>query len=331
MPPVIGRFLLSSQRGRTIRSAAVIEREGVTIMARKSNFLKDGGWYKGNTHLHTTLSDGALEPAAAAAIYKEAGYAFLVMTDHWVYGNHLELQSDDFLLFAGMEMDVVVSPEQGFCHHVTVMADPAQTPYHMGDTLPDIRALGDMKTMVEQMNRSGHICIYAHPNWSHIDFAEYSRIDGCIGVEVYNHICEAGAGSGYGDAYYDRKLWTRTPCFCFASDDAHGQGHTLGGFIGVKAAGLTHRAIMDAIRAGSFYASTGPEILDFYVEDGQVFVECSPCSDITLYSDAFCGAHMVKDKPGTTTASCPLPANAVNIYVTCREGDGKAWSQPIWL
>ena len=40
---------------------------------------------------------------------------------------------------------------------------------------------------------------------------------------------------------------------------------------------------------------------------------------------------MVKNKPGTTKASYPVPANAVNVYITCREGGGKAWSQPIWL
>lgn len=300
-------------------------------MTRKSNFCKDGEWYKGNTHLHTTRSDGHLEPEEAAAVYREAGYSFLTITDHRVYGNYKELQTDKFLLFAGMEFDTDLPSEKGFCHHVTVMADPAQTPYNTGDTLSEIRALGDMEAMVEIMNQSGHICIYAHPNWSHIRMDEYFKINGCIGVEVYNNVCEMWAGSGYADTYYDHKLWEKERFLCFASDDAHDRSHCLGGFICVKAEALTHQAILNAIRAGSFYASTGPEIVDFYVEDGRVFVECSPCSDIALFSDVSFGNKMVWNQPGTTKASYSIPENAAYVYITCQDGRQKAWAQPIWL
>lgn len=300
-------------------------------MERKSGFGETGKWYKGNTHLHTTLSDGQLDPKETIAIYREADYSFVAITDHWIYGNHRKLQSDDFLIFAGVEMHVDIPREKGLCHHVTAMADPEQTPYQAGDTLSEIRVLGDMKAIVEEMNRSGHLCIYAHPNWSHISFEEYSRINGCIGVEVYNNTCEIDAGCGYSEAYYDRKLWERKPCFCFASDDTHSLHHSLGSFICVKAAELTHQAILEAIRAGSFYASTGPEIRDFYVEDGQAHVECSPCSDIMFFSDASYGVHAVWNQPGTTKASCPLAENAANIYAVCRDGNKTAWTQPIWL
>lgn len=302
-------------------------------MSRKTTLIESGEWFKGNTHLHTTLSDGHLSPAEAAAIYREAGYAFIAITDHWHYGNHRNLETDGFLVFAGMEMDIGFPREQrkGFCHHVTVMASPEETPYQTGDRLSNIRSLGNMSAMVEHMNKCGHLCIYAHPNWSHIKMEEYDKIDGCIGLEVYNHVCETEAGCGYSDAYFNRGLWEDRFRLCFASDDAHARGHYLGGFIGVKAAALTYRDIMEAIRAGSFYASNGPEIRDFYVENGQVHIECSPCSDISFYTDVSHGARVVRNQPGTTSATYTLPEGTKGVYAICRQGISQAWTQIIQL
>ena len=39
-------------------------------------------WFKGNTHTHTTLSDGDSPPETVAKWYKDHGYQFVVMTDH---------------------------------------------------------------------------------------------------------------------------------------------------------------------------------------------------------------------------------------------------------
>ena len=40
-------------------------------------------WFKGNTHIHTTRSDGGKSPEVAE-LYAGAGYDFLFRTDHWV-------------------------------------------------------------------------------------------------------------------------------------------------------------------------------------------------------------------------------------------------------
>ena len=42
-----------------------------------------GRWWKGNTHLHSTASDGGKSFAELAALYRGAGYDFLCRTDHW--------------------------------------------------------------------------------------------------------------------------------------------------------------------------------------------------------------------------------------------------------
>ena len=41
-----------------------------------------GIWLKGNTHTHTTHSDGACTPGEIASEYKRHGYDFVFLTDH---------------------------------------------------------------------------------------------------------------------------------------------------------------------------------------------------------------------------------------------------------
>ncbi len=301
-------------------------------MSRKSTFIESGKWFKGNTHMHTTFSDGRMEPKEAVDIYREAGYSFVVITDHWHYGNHRHLESEGFLIFAGMEMDLYFPSkyEIGICHHVTVMADPDETPFKSGDRMEDVRKLGNMEAMVDFMNSTGHICIYAHPGWSHIKMEEYDKVD-CLGMEIFNFATENDTGLGYADTYYNRGLWENRPRLCFACDDAHDPENTLGGFICVKAADLTYKDILESIRKGSFYASTGPAIYDFYVEDGVAYVECSPCSDIYFYADTYPGVRPVRNSPGATSASYVLPQGARGVYAVCCDGNKRAWTQIISL
>ena len=39
-------------------------------------------WYRGNTHAHTTNSDGNAPPADVVRWYRDHGYHFVVVTDH---------------------------------------------------------------------------------------------------------------------------------------------------------------------------------------------------------------------------------------------------------
>ena len=53
--------------------------------------------------MHTTLSDGVLDPVVAISVYREAGYDFIAITDHRKVG-HL-WQDDSFLILPGVEWD----------------------------------------------------------------------------------------------------------------------------------------------------------------------------------------------------------------------------------
>ena len=66
-----------------------------------------GRWYKGNTHTHTTESDGDSSPEYVANWYRNQGYDFLVLSDHNVFTDPATLAhlvDDGFLLVPGEEV-----------------------------------------------------------------------------------------------------------------------------------------------------------------------------------------------------------------------------------
>lgn len=53
-------------------------------MMKTFRYNLSGQWYKGNTHIHSTASDGGLDFDQLADLYASAGYHFLFRTDHWL-------------------------------------------------------------------------------------------------------------------------------------------------------------------------------------------------------------------------------------------------------
>ena len=47
-------------------------------------FSAPGHFFKGNMHTHSTNSDGAHDVGYVCNAYRERGYDFLVMTDHFM-------------------------------------------------------------------------------------------------------------------------------------------------------------------------------------------------------------------------------------------------------
>ena len=300
-------------------------------MARKTTLIDKGGWYKGNTHTHTDLSDGRLDPASVTRIYRENGYSFIALTDHCRYGIHEDLCTDGFLVLPGVELDIVGSGAapggKTFCHHIVGIGLPGRNTFGHGHMFTYDKYGTSVNDLIGMLTDNGNIAIYAHPSWSHVRHEDMDSIVGCLGMEIYNNTCEEGAFTGYAGSYFDRQLWDGRRYYCFASDDSH-QHRTdyLGGFIMVKAPELSHRAIMEAIRTGSFYASNGPEIKDFYIEDGKAVVECSPCAAIGFLADSMFGEAVAPVDGPLTKGEYRIKGTESYIRVECRDDKGRtAW------
>lgn len=46
-------------------------------------FARAGRFWRGNLHTHSTRSDGRLSPEAVVEFYRDAGYDFLMLSDHF--------------------------------------------------------------------------------------------------------------------------------------------------------------------------------------------------------------------------------------------------------
>ena len=67
-------------------------------------FQQPGRWYRGNTHSHSTESDGRLPIADRFAQYRDGGYDFLVLTDHRKVNDVSAHSRDGFLAISGSEV-----------------------------------------------------------------------------------------------------------------------------------------------------------------------------------------------------------------------------------
>jgi len=95
---------------------------------------------------------------------------------------------------------------------------------------------------------------------------------------------------------------------------------------------FTHRGILEAIKDGSFYASSGPLLHDFYVEDGVAHVTCDPCQHIYFQTPHRGDCLFSEEGDCLTEGSFTLNGDEEYVRVTIKNSRGqKAWTQPIWL
>lgn len=304
----------------------------VKIMSTYRTILNSGKWFKGNTHAHTTLSDGCLTPEQLTQKYKAEDYSFMAITDHWLYGKHQELQNDKFLIFGGVEFDVAVAPNDNRTYHLVAIGDPNVSLFPHGYTFPHFGKNTEISTLINYLNESNHICISAHPYWSKIQMEEFDKVEGCLAVEIYNHDIQYEFNCGLSEPYFSRWFWKGKHKLSIACDDTHFSEALFGGSIYVKADTLSHKCILDSIKAGSYYCSNGPKIYDFYIEDNTAVILTSPCYQISIHTAESQGESIISNNNNLTSATFNIPSNCSGAYIICNDVFGrKAWTQPIWI
>lgn len=81
----------------------------------------------------------------------------------------------------------------------------------------------------------------------------------------------------------------------FASDDNHNEGlfeDSCGGWICVQSPELSHDGIVQNFIDGNYYSSSGPEIYDWGVRDGKVWIDTSNVNHVNFV----CG-NIINDGP----------------------------------
>ena len=303
-------------------------------------FTSPGQWYRANLHAHTTNSDGDLSPEDCAEFYRRAGYDILALTDHWcvsevtgarplwggvAHPNGVAEPQAVPLLVPGVELDGGRSA-QGTSYHIVGLN------LHTRGRMAR-REGATAQQLVDMIRDDVGDAFLAHPYWSGLMASDMMRLEGCFAVEVYNTGCDLEILRGYSAVQWDDLLTLGHNFGAVAVDDGHHHAMDHGlAWTMIRAEELSVEAVMEALRRGRYYASTGPEIRDLKVAGGRIHITTSPVVSIALVSAPTLGGRVfAPEGERLTEAEFPLP-EARYCRVEIADGNGKtAWSNPVLL
>lgn len=281
-------------------------------------------FYKGNTHMHTTVSDGGLAPEAACALYKAQGYDFVVQTDHWKVSP--ERVQDGLLVMQGTEFDVY--PPNQTAHIVAVGVTPEVLNKGFSKQ-------GEAQPIIDGINADGGCAILAHPTWSMNTPDFMKSLHGLTAAEIYNTFSGPPWNADRGDASALLDVTATNGCMLplVAADDSHRYTGEAGrSYIMVQAEKCESRAIVAALKAGRFYASQGPRFNYVEVQEDRLIIRCSPASRIIFYSNLPWVGGRCRTGVGLQEAEYIFQRDRHETFVRCEIQDcygAKAWLSPI--
>ena len=293
-------------------------------------FTAPGRFFKGNVHTHSTRSDAVRSPEEVCRLYREAGYDFVAITDHFLaeYGFPLvdtrPYRTDDFTTLIGAELHAPQT-RVGEIWHILAVGLPLDfAPLGAGETGPQL---------AQRAIDAGALVALPHPTWYGLDAEDAQSIPNAQAVEIYNHTGEVHSARGEGTALVDQLLNRGRRLSVLATDDAHFKDNDwFGGFVMVKAATLTPEALLASLKAGLFYATQGPLIHSIVYADDHVDIACSPASAVIVLGRA-AGSQQIFGN-NLTRVTLPinyvLPGGFARVVVVDAYGR-KAWSNPLWF
>lgn len=327
-------------------------------MKEYHGFKNCGNWYKGNIHSHTTISDGMLTPEQSVKLYKENGYHFLCFSEHDIFTDYREqFNTETFIIVPAVEGSVVLYRAKGTnerykIHHLhgilgtQAMQDaaPLGTYKHM-QYIPPMKFFGEWtgpeaaQEVADMLRDHGCVTTYNHPIWSRVTEEEFIYTEGISALEIFNFNTVQESNTGYDVTYWDRMLRMGRRMNAFASDDNHNEGlfeDSCGGWICVQAPDLSHDSIVQNFIDGNYYSSSGPEIHDWGVRDGKVWIDTSAVNHVNFV----CG-NIINDgitvlgerfKDTLSHAKYQLKGHETYVRVEAVDRYGRtAWTNPIYL
>lgn len=294
---------------------------------------ESGKFYKANMHTHTNISDGEIPAEEIKRMYVEKGYSIVAFTDHEVMVPQNHLTDESFLAINAVETITTDSWPGPYCfkktYHVNLYAkspDIVECPVlSINNMWSDIEhakkyatpqmierpykfhySIDGLNDLIRRAKEAGFLVCLNHPVWSSQDYTDYMGLKDLWGVEVYNTGCYNGGQHDTPQPMVDM-LRSGENVMPVAADDTHVLSDAFGGWLMVKADKLDYETVIAALEKGDFYASTGPEVKELYMEDGVLHVETSAAYSISLISDH----RYHRERHGTEEA--PLTAASFDL------------------
>jgi hypothetical protein len=307
-------------------------------------------WVKGNTHAHSTLSDGNLPPEGALGWYRDHGYGFAFLTDHHTCAPasvFASLTTPTFVALPGEEISSTAGDVAGSVHVNALGLCPEDAgPGPALDLAPvttDVPRDALMGAL--EVARGAGLAQLNHPTLLLTDPAACRVIPDGILVEVYNNgVARSPLAPLALPAFeqtWDAILTNGRHAWGVASDDTHRYAAPAkdildtpgGGWVMVRVEELTPANVLDALRRGDFYASTGVTLEDVAFDGQRLSLRVDVQPGLS-YKTRFVGARgAVLATVEGAEPSYELTGAPAEAYVRARvdASDGtRAWVQPVW-
>ncbi len=314
----------------------------LTPSTREFELVETSGlqWFKGNTHAHTTKSDGDSPPEVVALWYKNHGYRFLVISDHNVFTDPKTLSSlmdSSFLLIPGEEL---TSGYQKKPVHINGLNIP-----HVLDPQQDSSLLGTIQKNIDEVRRVEGAPHINHPNfrWA-IDQETLLRVQRYRLLEIFNgHPLVnnyGGGGKPSVEQMWDVLLTNGHRVYGIAVDDAHHfkeefaahRSNPGKGWVSVRARSLNAQEIVRNLEAGLFYASTGVELKDVLVAKQTITISIAEKSDAKFRTDFIGDNGKILLHSEENPAVYQLRDDVKYVRAKVYDSAGSvAWVQPVFV
>ena len=264
-------------------------------------------WYRGELHLHSRHSDGQWTPAEIAERARPRDLDFMVLSDHNTTSSYHEFRSlvaPRTLVIPGTELTTY----HGHCLAIGVERwidwRTGLDGRSINDVARDVRAAGGLLFIAHPDAMPDDVCTGCR--WTHDDFDPALA----SGVEIWGGLWDGPEEENEGCvALWRHWLGLGHRLTATAATDAHKPKDWEGAvpLTYVLAEELSRAAILDGLRAGRTYVSSGPEL---YLEAtaGGVEVRCAaaPAAELRIVGDRGRLASARVRGEGKLSASAPF-------------------------
>ncbi len=301
--------------------------------------------YRASLHNHTIKGRPTISPVAALSLYRCLNVPVLAITDHdrripavqiegtppaagmvsWIDDDFTN-PYDDAVLIRGFEASFPGD-------HVNILGCRPQqltlTPAEPG--------------YIDAVHALKGIAVINHPSrWNDVPehVIEDPNLSICDGIEIYNG-GRSGRGLAHADAtpLWDACLSAGLRLWALANPDCHTYDFTVAsrpdnGWNVLWLRSLDEAAVLEALRAGRFYASNGLDVTRIECSDGRLRIEAPDAARIRFTG---AGARLLQETAGPT-AEYKVKGGEGYVRTTCESErivfpaakvPARAWLQPI--
>lgn len=321
-------------------------------------------WYRGNTHTHTTNSDGNMPPADVVRWYREHDYDFVVITDHEFITDVAPLNAEfgadgSFLVLPGEEITQQVTDsthpdKRRQAHVVAIGLTTVIMPFGDRRIVTGMSIAETYARHLAAVKAAGAVPQVNHPNfrWS-VRPDDMSALPDSTLFEVWNghpRINNLGGADDSGkeqlstEALWDTLLTRGRLLFGVASDDSHAfkpanlqdvEATRPGlAWVMVRADTLTPAAIMTALRRGDFYSTTGIRLAEYRADAREIVLRFGAPTgpgDDRRYRTRFIGrGGRVLAEVGGPVARYAIRGDEGYVRASVTDSNGRRlWTQPM--